>query len=232
MSYSTFLEQIFEGKVRIATAEPASESEINSGVEALKSFEKQWRLALAGSPPDFCGEIASWAAVNLYRACQLLMFRDLPAEAVSATLETNYATTNRATAKPIDSSTVHYNVDLVFRFLPDLWKFTSVVAEDDPLSQAIRAWCFAWPLSSVGAKDLHIEPLAEDAVDSAPRSPTAFDISGFVNHPSLMQLYADRILQHQDLTRIKDRAVESQLRYSIGIHEDLSEKIKPALPPV
>jgi len=232
LSYLTFLEQIFEGKVRITTAEVATKSEIQSGVEVLRSFESQWRLALAGTAPDFCPEAASWAGANLHRACQLLMFRDLPAEEVSATLENNYphASATSATATPTNRAQVHYNVDLLFRFLPDLWKFTHAVAQDDPLSKVIGQWCRAWPLSSVGATNLQDQRIVTDPPDlphptPTPSPPLTFDISGFVNHPCLMQLYADRILQHQDLTRINDPNVASQLRYSTGIHEKLNEKI-------
>ena len=44
---------------------------------------------------------------------------------------------------------VHYSVDLVFRFLPDLLKFARSSSDQDPLLEYIVRWLHEWPLSCV-----------------------------------------------------------------------------------
>ena len=208
MHYLNFLRQLFEsGRVVIESAEFASQSAISASESLLADFEHQWRTQLAGDAPTFDVEVATWAGQNFYRACQLLMHRNLAEEdALIGFPEFGFATgTPRS----------HYNVDLVFRFLPDLWKFAKALERTDPLSRRISDWCLQWPLSSVGTANLDDE--------------LAVDIGGFANDPSLAQLYVDRIIRHTDLTRVDHEQVRKAIESSIGEHPELARLFRTEL---
>ena len=84
MHYLNFLRQLFEsGRVVIESAEFASQSAISASESLLADFEHQWRTQLAGDAPTFDVEVATWAGQNFYRACQLLMHRNLAEEDAS-----------------------------------------------------------------------------------------------------------------------------------------------------
>ena len=96
-------------------------------------------------------------------------------------------------------ASLHYSVDLSFRFLPDLLRLARSEAEGDPLLRHIRQWAAAWPLSSVGIPDLElgsIEPIVE--------------------HPCLLSIYCDRIIALRDRSRLGDSRVDGALAQAVG----------------
>lgn len=208
MHYLKFIQQLFEsGRVVIESPTPANDKAIKASVEWLADFESQWRENLSGSPPAFDPEIASWAGVNFYRACQLLMHRDIADSA-------NDPGFPKQSFSPTNVSS-HYNVDLVFRFLPDLRRFAKGLEPTEVVVQRIAAWCVQWPLSSVGVANLDEE--------------TSVAIEGFVDDPSLLQLYVDRIVRRVDLSRLDDPRVAGAVRNSIGDSPDLAKPFRMAL---
>ena len=228
MSYSKFLEQLLEtGTVSIETADRPSEQEVSKGVETLKRFEKKWRLEWAAAAPDFDAPLASWAGQSLYRTCQLLVHRDIP---VTPPLVSAFP---ESTA---DQPAQHYNVDLTFRFLPQLWRFTQHESENDPLTEIIRGWCFRWPLSSVGAvnltgSELFLAGSNESDPADPPPSNTHFSIQEFWSHPSLAQAYVDRIIEHKDRSRVGVDAPEvvERILAVAGDHLELFQSIQSNL---
>lgn len=208
MHYLHFLRQLLEsGRVVIESSELASKSAISESESWLADFENQWRTQIAGEAPSFDVNIASWAGQNFYRACQLLMYRNLPEEDRSV----GFPKAEFETGIPRS----HYNVDVVFRFLPDLCKFAKAIERSDPLSQRIADWCVQWPLSSIGVANLDEMPIV--------------DIEGFVENPSLMQLYVDRIIRHVDLTRADHERVRKAIESSIGEHPELASRFRTEL---
>ena len=201
MSYPKFLEKLLEtGTVAIETPERPSDGDVERGVTILQEFEANWRLEWAATPPGFSPTFASWAGESIYRACQLLVYRNLPVEPPWAS--------HSPEAAEDDKPRQHYNVDLTFRFLPQLWRFTHRETESDPLTEIIRDWCFCWPLSSVGANDLADSGsvLSDDTAEFGEPNQLAdkarFPIQEFWSHPSLTQGYVDRIIEHKDRTRV------------------------------
>jgi len=226
MFYPKFLEQLLEtGTVSIETPDRPSDQEVKQGVEILEQFDHGWRLEWAATAPNFAPASASWASESLYRACQLLVFRDLPVEPplVAVCPDSN------------DQARQHYNVDLTFRFLPQLWRFNQREAENDPLTEIIRGWCFRWPLSSVGAvnltgADMFLAGSESDPTDqSVPDSP--FPIHEFWSHPSLAQGYVDRIIEHKDRSRcgLDAPEVAERILAVAGDHLELFQSIQSNL---
>lgn len=229
MFYPKFLEQLLEtGTVSIETPDRPSDQEVKQGVEILEQFDKSWRLEWASIAPSFAPAFASWAGESLYRACQLLVHRDLPVEPPLV---------SPCPDSTADKARQHYNVDLTFRFLPQLWRFTHREAEDDLLTEIIRGWCFRWPLSSVGAvnltgSDMFLagnSPEADPADQLAPDS--KFPIQEFWSHPSLAQAYVDRIIEHKDRSRCgpDNPEVIERILAVAGDHLELFQSIQSNL---
>jgi len=227
MSYPNFLKQLLDtGSVSIETPDGPTDAERSLGVDILCEFESDWRLNWALQAPAFHPVSASWASESLYRCCQLLLYRDLRVEDSLA---------SECSTADADLPRVHYNVDLTFRFLPTLWRFTQREAEVDPLTQIIRNWCLRWPMSSVGAVNLTAPNLAlSEAVDETPTAapgPTEinFPIQEFWSHPSLAQCYVDRIVEHKDNTRLKAPHVADRILAIAGDHLGLFQSIQEKL---
>lgn len=205
MGYSRFLTDLFEdGRVVVAEFRPISPRQLREGDEVLSRFEHTYRRELPAPVPGFRIEAARWAACRFFRACQLAVFRDLPAETVDKELSGSF----RSSLTPED----HYSVDLVFRYLPDVTRFARSAAEADPLIQHLQRWSQTWPLSSVGMPDV-----GEVGVD------------GFSECPSLLRLYADRVIATGDVTRLADPCVREVVRASLGMHTELAPAIAKAL---
>jgi hypothetical protein len=145
-----------------------------------------------------------------YRACQFAVFRDVPAEAVAGALSVPCPGATAVTAVA-QSPAVHYSVDVVFRFLPDLARFARSAADNDPLLEPLQRWARQWPLSSVGMAGV-------DGADVA-----------FVAHPALLALYVDRVIATRDRSRLADERVRQAVRAALGLHPQLAPDLAAAL---
>lgn len=205
MGYPQFLADLFEdGRVVVAEIRSISASQQREGDGILSRFEHVYRQELPAPVPEFQIDAARWAACKFFRACQLSVFRDLPQE----TIDKELGGSLRSKRTP----EIHYSVDLVFRYLPDLTRFAVSAAEADPLVQHLRQWARVWPLSSVGMPDVG-----------------EVDVDGFSGHPSLLQVYADRIIATCDVTRLAVPCAREAVRASLGMHTDLAPTIAKAL---
>lgn len=215
MHYVKFLQSLVEtGKVVIKTVDPPDSSEVSAGVDWLIDFEQSWKSTLPLNPPTLLAPSCSWAGQAFYRACQLLMYRELSAKEVSQSL---------AAACPGNNSdpAVHYSVDLIFRFLPDLLKFSRHLSEQDPLSTTIAQWCVHWPLSSVGATNL------SDAQHLQMKQHL-----GFLTDPCLRQLFADRIIARKSWKHIVNSDIATAVRSStleLGPFDEVNTQVDKQL---
>lgn len=195
---NTFLRSLIEsGHVSVhAFSMDAAERPTDDGTACLLELDRRERLEFPGEAPALSLPAAQWGAAILYRACQLLVCRDVPAAETTNAL---------AAACPQERSPeVHYSVDLVLRYLPDLLGAARRLAAGDPLVEALRRIARAWPLSSVGIPDLKPADLAE--------------IGTLLGHRGLRQLYVDRILQHGDTARAEHPTVRAAVLASLGQH--------------
>jgi len=186
------------GRPRDLTAEAADAEFV------LRQFEAEARLELAGDPPELESKSLVWAAVQVSRACSVLAFRDVSAEAVATLL-------SDPCPVPISNS-VTYSVDLTFRFLPDLVRIAQAASSEDPATVSLRRLASEWPLSSVGISGIELN-----------QPPT------FLDHPCLRQLYVDRILARRDGTRLRDPVTRDAVRTALGRHVDLVPEFVPLL---
>ena len=199
MSAARFIADLFEtGQVLVPV--PTSD-DVASDDEQLRSLlrdvEAVRRESMAEGAPDFDLPVALWATVLFYRVCQLLVCRDLGATAVQA-----------AFAEPCPSArcpSTDYSADLLFQFLPDLTKLVHGLASGDPLFTELQRLATEWPLSSVGIKDL-----------------PAVSTATFIENRSMRQLYLDRILKHNDTSRLGDPRVDGAARDCLGAYPQVN----------
>lgn len=206
MSYPLFLRALLErGQVTVAPLGPLGREEVHQSEEILRAFEGRYRLELPGIPPPLDERAANWAGILFYRACQGYAFRDLAAELLAREL-------SQPCPVPIDAG-VHYSVDLIYRFLPDLIRLVRAASENDPLGQHLLRWAQSWPLSSVG-----IPNVGETSC------------VGFADAPSLLALYADRILASGDRSRLNDPLARQAVARALGLHPELAGALAADFP--
>jgi hypothetical protein len=207
MGLCQFLSGLFEdGRVSVPAVGPLSEGEVREADRLLRETERRYRLELPAEAPAFEIAAARWAATRFYRACQFAVYRDVPEKLLDRELDD-------LSCKHVSPET-HYSVDIVFGYLPDLVNFAATAAERDPLVGHLRRWARLWPLSSVGIRGL------EDV-----------SIDDFAHCPSLMQLYADRIIAKEDASRLSDPRARQAVRSAVGMYPELAGVIGRQLRP-
>ena len=158
------------------------------------------REHLPYKPPDIDRASLAWAAAMLYRSAQLTVFRELGEE------ETDRLAAQDDAGRTMTAQVV-YSVDLVFCHLPDLVRIVRAMNPDDPLLAVLISWCRQWPFSSVGVDgvgEIDIEPILGDRC--------------------LSLMYADRILESEDTSRLTHPGIAEIIRGVIGAWPDLSPK--------
>lgn len=205
MELAQFLTSLFDdGRLQVPPLADVSKNEIDAAKQVLRETEALYRPSLPGTPPALDLNSAARASITLYRACQFSVYRDLDTAVIERELGATLATEV--------SASVHYSVDLVFRYLPDMRRFAASAAQNDPLVDSIKNLAAKWPLSSVGMPGIecvNIDLLAES--------------------PCLMQMYVDRILERNDSSRLGDPRVRSAIKRSLGAQTHMSPAINTAI---
>jgi len=195
MQLSEFLNSLFsEGRVTVARVlADFNAADLEASVRLIAEFDRNERLEMPAELPGLNKDAALWAAQYLYRSIQFVLLRELEAE-----LMENYLQPYTGTQ---DDSAI-WSVDLLFRHLGPLFKFSSGISPDDPLVQRLKETAAAWPLSSVG---LNIQTIA--------------NTQPILNNPALQTIYLDRIIAHRDLARLGERE-QTALTETMGLYQE------------
>ncbi len=205
MSLPSFLNSLREhGRAKVAPPRPVPPQELAEALSVLRALDAEARVEAPQGAPPLVESVALWAAGVAYGASQALVFRELDATTVK-TLVTIPAPVSA------DAAGAAWSADLALHILPDLVGLARGVSESDPLVESLLALCRAWPLSSVGVRGL--EGVAPGAV---------------ADHPALLRLYADRILERRDLSRLADPRVNEAVREALGAHPELCAEVARA----
>jgi len=201
-----FLRDLREAGRVVVGPDPVTPEVLDQCQTELRQTDELARLELPGSPPPISMNAALWASGVLYWACQCLVYREIPPEAVKHSL---------ALPCPVEPGPgAAYSADLTFRHLPRVISLAGGLAPDDPLVAELKDLARAWPLSSVG-----VAGLGEVSVGS------------FIDDHCLAQLYADRILATKDTIRATDPRVRPWLVRSLGMYGELCPEISHLLEP-
>ena len=179
---------------------PIEEEDYFDTLYQVKQFYDQDKLRMPLGIPDFSRAAAMWAVVYFYRATQLVLLRNLGEEAIEEHL-TDFS--EQITAENI------YSIDLVFRYLPDLFQLAKSLAPADLLVKKLIATATKYPFSSV-------------TIDLS----TAANHELILDNPTLRRIYIDRIILAKDKKRVEDNELQEWVREAIGEHQ---KTIWPAL---
>jgi len=172
----------------------------------IKQFDAECRLDLALYPPPISITAAIWALKFIENACRFLVYRELDEHLIADRL-------GPACPVPVSPACI-YSVDLLMRYLPDVTRMAKGVGEDDPLVKHLQRAAARWPLSSVGMCGVICE------CDS---------VEPILSDPSLCQLYADRIVERRDISRLAPVAVQDAILIALGDHSSLASEISNAV---
>ena len=203
MSTTRFFHQLHEGGDvlvgPLSDEPPPSPVGEDDLVAAIASTEVAWRAELAMEPPPLVMPAAVWGVKLMYQACQFLVHREVEPARVAATLA--------APCPAPVSDAVSYSADIGLRVLPDVLTLARAASPTDPLVVALQELATRWPLSSVGTSVAQAD-----------------DISPFIEHPSLRRLYADRIIERGDATRLSDVRAAEAVREALGGYPEIAPR--------
>lgn len=166
----------------------------------LQELDGFARAELALDLPVFSPNAALWAARLFYQLCRFVVCRDIAEEEIKAAC-------NIACHEPRGPET-DWSADLTLRHLPNLFRLARHLSNADPLIEQMKKVAARWPLSSVGIGGLE-----------------NLRIDFFVEHPGLRRLYADRVVDAGDKSRLGDARLDDLLRADLGIHHELAPAI-------
>jgi hypothetical protein len=173
------------------TITPLTEEDIAASLVLLRELYDRDVATMPGSAPAFDEEAASWAAGYIFYACQLILLRDV--DDFTAYL---YPFSGNRSAEAI------YSVDLMLRFLPDLFRLGSGLAPDDPLVTNLRQTAIDWPYSSIGLKNI------DTGIPEV-----------ILRHACLRIAYIDRVISYKDTGRLTGEAEKELLKEVMGDHQ-------------
>jgi hypothetical protein len=151
-----------------------SRQEENQAADFLISEFQAESLEYPHTPPPFNTHAALWAAKTVYRAAQLMLYRENKIVEVEDLLPSYDAA--------IDPSAI-LSADLYLRFIPDIISHLKLIDPEDPLIKILEQQLIIWHYSGVGYP-LNIDELK---------------INSEYSQSCLLQLYTNRIIENRRL---------------------------------
>lgn len=196
MELTNFLKDLYQkGNVTVTgKLQPFETRDLLESAIILQQVYDREALEMPYTAPKLLPDVALWAAQYLYRATELTLRRDVEASEIQKYLSLYQDDTY---------ASVIFSVDLVLRYLPDLWNFAKGLAPEDPLVAQLKATATQFPFSSVGM------PIDKDANHE------------FIwMHLSLKQAYLDRIIEKKDRNRVKQFQLAEKVKEVLGMYQE------------
>lgn len=192
MDLSNFIGTLLsEGKVSVEGQLNSPEAhDINDAGKILYAYYQDDILEMPYTAPEFSEVAALWGAEYLYKAVQLIVLRDVEEEMINNEF------------KPFTGQltpSVMYSVDLMLRYLPQLFELAKGLAPGDLLVEILKKTASQWPYSSVG---IELDETVDDKL--------------ILEYPSLRYTYIDRIIQAKDKQRMNDPVVADYIKEVAG----------------
>ncbi|MBN2710980.1 MAG: hypothetical protein JXR97_00900 [Planctomycetes bacterium] len=188
------------GHVIIPDDDHTSALRTDGVIEELRQLDKTERLNSSEKLPEVNYEIASSALLLIYRACQFIVYRDIPEQSIRSAF--------RASPSPDGTAVRIWSVDIAFRYIPGLIKMAKGLNPDDPLVEELKTLATTWPFSSVGVK-----------LDKDP------EISAILGNPGLCRMYIDRIVERNDSNRARQEGIIEHFIADSGMYPELLDKL-------
>jgi hypothetical protein len=192
-------------------------------LDIVREWDAANRLEFPGEAPALVPATAERAAELFYRACQFTVYRDVDAQTVATLFaEPVHDSAGGGPAKPAHqarraTAADHYTVDLIFRFLPELYRLAHRTSGADPLCDGLRLWAGRWPLSSVGMSSIGMVGVNPD------------DLATVCEDGGLLRQYADRVIARRDVSRLADPRVRAAVQSALGYYDDLCSPLAKAI---
>lgn len=165
-----------------------TDDEVSKTNRLLQKADQIARQHAPADPPTYDPQAALWAARVLQFACVRLV------DKIEMDIE---LPDDLAKAEPdAPSASQHWSVDLVLRSWWDLVKRSTADNQDDPLNTTLLNIASRWPLAAVGTT-------AQAASDR---------LLVVWGHPSLRQIYIDRVIQRADREKAAEPLVAEAIR--------------------
>ncbi len=156
-----------EGRAVVRAQLPEPSGRPADALDVLRVAHADYRLTLAGPPPEFDANTALAAAELVRHACWFLADRGQTEEEVEKALVMPH---------PPRSADEHFSADLLLRFLPQLHRRARALDPADRLTASLATRLREWPLAGV-LSSVEDEPLTKPEFDG---------------HAGLLLLYAER----------------------------------------
>lgn len=165
-------------------------------VMAFLEFEyKQESLSYPQLIPPFDPIAALWAAITVYLAAQLILYR----KHEEVDLENIFSPFSN---KIIPSAML--SADLCLRFLPNMIIQLKIIDSTDKLIDILENILLKWHFSGINYP-LKIEKM---------------DFEDIKDDSCLMQLYANRVIEHKKISLSEHNLMQDTVKASLGIYAD------------
>ncbi len=152
-------------------------------------------LQYPSDAPPFHAAAAIWSAHIVYKAAQLILYRENKPEDLRAMFPVFEGERNASAI---------LSADLCLRFIPVMRQHLHVIDPEDPLLELLDELLLQWHYSGISAA-LDISKL---------------DFAPIVSSPVLMTLYTERIIYYRKTELARHPAFIETIRASLGIYSD------------
>ncbi|MBO6516588.1 MAG: hypothetical protein JJ975_08555 [Bacteroidia bacterium] len=171
-----------------------SKEEETSVVALLEETYNREKSGFPFEPPVFDPNAAIWAARTMYRAAQLILFREAEVQDLPKIFPAYQATITPEAA---------LSADICLRYLPSMMFHLRSIDSDDPLLEVLHRHLMVWHYSYIK----QIKEVGE----------LNFDI--FFKSDTLRQLYVDRIIEYKNEVLANHPACISYVKANMGMYK-------------
>lgn len=204
--FARYVRSLIEGeRLCVGGPEALAAAVVTGADDALAALDAAARVDAPADAPLLSLPAARWGAATLYKACQLLVHRELAS--------IGFGPPPPLEPGPRAAAAAAWSCDLALRHLPDVLIMARRAAPADPLVAALLDLARRFPLSSIGIAGLD----------------GRLELDGILADPCLGRLYVERVIARSDRSRFADPRVVEAIRTALGAHAGLAPEIAAAL---
>ncbi len=208
----SFLARLFEtGEVQLPRE--IADRQGDGVARVLEDSERVWRRGVASEPPRFDVATATAASRVLLSMCQAVVYRETEIDDLKRRLVESKLPYGDVV---VQDPSLHYSVDLLFRFMPQVLERAKRISPSDDLIPLLLDVLRPWPLSSIGVSEL--SPAA-----SCP------SLRVVQTDRSLWRMYVDRVISLNDSQRLQHPETRAAVAAALGPFDSLAPEMSQRL---